>query len=254
VSSTASSPLCRGAGAFPATHWSVVLEAGRGDDSEARAALEILCRRYWYPIYAFVRQQGRAHHEAEDCTQEFLARLLATHGVSHARPERGRFRAFLASSLRHFLVNEWHKAQTAKRGGGATFEPLDWGDAEHRFAHEPADPGLTPEQSFDRNWALGLIDRAVSELRDEYGRSGREALFDALRPVLFGDSADESLAQQAAGLGMNVHALTMALHRLRRRLGEHLRAYVAETVGGEAEIDDELRQLMASCGGAIAAR
>ena len=146
-------PSSAARGRFPTTHWSLVLEAGAGDDTAARAALETLCRQYWYPIYAFVRRQGRTHHEAEDCTQEFLARLLAADGVARARPERGRFRAFLLSSLRHFLANEWRKTQAAKRGGGVVIESLDWQDAEQRFAHEPADPGLTPEQAFDRSWA-----------------------------------------------------------------------------------------------------
>src|SRR5215203_1803710 len=94
-------------GAFPATQWSVVIHASKGSESQARAALESLCRQYWYPLYAFVRRQGRAHHEAEDCTQEFLARLLATGGVARARPERGRFRNFLLGALRNFLLKEW---------------------------------------------------------------------------------------------------------------------------------------------------
>ena len=235
-------------GRFPTTHWSIVLHAGAGDDTAARAALETLCRQYWYPIYAFVRRQGRAHHEAEDCTQAFLARLLALDGVARARPELGRFRAFLLSSLRHFLANEWRKTQAAKRGGGVVIESLDWQDAEQRFAHEPADPGLTPEQAFDRNWAQGMIDRATRELRAEYVKSGRGRLFEALAPLLLGDDGADSLAGKAESLGMNTHALTMALHRLRRRLGEQLRGYVAETVSGCSDVDDELRHLIAACG------
>src|SRR6185503_5342553 len=159
-------------GMFPTTHWSVVLHAGAGSDSQVHAALESLCRQYWYPLYAFVRRQGRAHHEAEDCTQEFLARLLASDGIARARPERGRFRTFLLTALRNFLTNEWQRTQAAKRGGGAAMVSLDWQDAERRFAHEPADPGLTPEQSFDRNWALGLIETALAGLRAEYEKRG----------------------------------------------------------------------------------
>jgi RNA polymerase sigma factor (sigma-70 family) len=232
---------------FPTTHWSVVLNAGAGSESLARVALESLCRHYWYPLYSFVRRQGRAHHEAEDCTQEFLARLLATDGVARARPERGRFRTFLLTALRNFLTNEWHRAQAAKRGGGATVVSLDWSGAEKRFAHEPTDPGLTPEQAFDRNWARGLIESTLAALRTEYEKRGQAALFAELAPLVWGQSAaTETLAAPAARLGLETHAFTMALQRVRKRLAERLRAAVAETVADGADIDAELRHLIAA--------
>ena len=158
-------PAARGS-AFPTTQWSVVLHVGAESESKVRAALETLCRQYWYPLYVFVRRQGRAHHEAEDCTQEFLARLLDTAGMAHARPERGRFRTFLLTALRNFLTNEWHREHAAKRGGGQAMLSLDLEKAEERFTHEPVDPGLTPEQAFDRSWAHDLIDHALAELRE----------------------------------------------------------------------------------------
>ncbi len=231
---------------FPTTHWSVVLNAGAGSESLARVALESLCRHYWYPLYSFVRRQGRAHHEAEDCTQEFLARLLATDGVARARPERGRFRTFLLTGLRNFLTNEWHRAQAAKRGGGAVVVSLDWQDAEQRFAHEPADPGLTPEQAFDRNWARGLIESTLAALRTEYEKRGQAALFAELVPLVWGATAAETFAPRAERVGLTTHAFTVALQRLRQRLGERLRAAVAETVADGSDIDAELRHLIAA--------
>src|SRR5688500_10957469 len=165
-----------GGSSFPATQWSMVLRAGTNADTQAHAALESLCRRYWYPLYAFVRRQGRDHHEAEDCTQEFLARLLAADGLQRARPERGRFRTFLLTGLRNFLTSEWRRTQTAKRGGGLAPAPLGVQGPDEQFAQESQDPGLTPEQAFDRAWALGMIDRAVHELRAEYLRGGREVV------------------------------------------------------------------------------
>ncbi len=231
----------------------MVLRAGEGSESQVRSALESLCRQYWYPLYTFVRRQGRAHHEAEDCTQEFLARLLASDGVERARPERGRFRTFLLTSLRNFLVNEWQRGQAAKRGGGQAPLPLEFDTAAERFAREPADPGLTPEQAFDRNWALGMIERAVAALRTEYGKSGRGALFAALGPLVWSDTSQETHAELAEQLGMNAHAFTVALQRLRRRLGERLRIDVAQTVADEAEVDAELRYLIAALGGSASA-
>jgi RNA polymerase sigma factor (sigma-70 family) len=231
-------------GTFPSTQWSMVLHAGEGSAVEARSAMESLCCRYWYPLYAFVRRQGRPHHEAEDCTQEFLARLLANEVVARARPERGRFRSFLLTALRHFLTDEWHRAGAAKRGGGQAPLPLEFGKAEQRYVLEPVDPALTPEQAFERSWAQGIIDHAIRELRKNYEKSGHGPLFEALEPLIWHDSGLESRAELAQRIGMNEHSLTVALQRLRLRLGEQLRAEVAHTVADPAEVDAELRDLI----------
>jgi RNA polymerase sigma-70 factor (ECF subfamily) len=244
----------QGGSSFPTTHWSVVIHAHAGSESQARAALETLCRRYWYPLYAFVRRQGRTHHQAEDCTQEFFARLLTAGTIARARPERGRFRSFLLTALRHFLTNEWQRTQAAKRGGGQAPLPLEFDAADERYIREPADPGLTPEQMFDRSWALGMIDQAVAELRSEYEKAGREALFAALEPLAWGDSVRESPAELAARLGMSTNAFNVAVHRLRQRLGGRLRLAVSQTVADETEVDAELRHLISSMGAAARAR
>jgi len=227
----------------------MVLRAGAPSESQARAALESLCCQYWYPLYTFVRRQGRTHHDAEDCVQSFLAHLLASEAVARARPELGRFRTFLLTALRNFLTNEWHRAKAAKRGGGQAPLPLEFDAAQERFAREPADPALTPEQAFDRNWALGMIGHAFAELRIEYEKSGRGALFATLGPLAWDDSGAGSHAELAQSLGMNAHAFTVALQRLRRRLGERLRIDVSQTVVDEAEVDAELRHLIAVLGG-----
>ncbi|HEX2100001.1 MAG TPA: sigma-70 family RNA polymerase sigma factor, partial [Candidatus Synoicihabitans sp.] len=232
--------------AFPATRWSMVLNAGHESSSQAHAALETLCRAYWYPIYAFVRRKGQSHHEAEDSTQEFLTQLLASDTIGHARPERGRFRAYLLKSLQNFLVNEWHRASAAKRGGGVMTVSLQFDAAEERFALDPADPGLTPEQAFDRAWAHGLINHVVDELRAEYRQSGRGALFEGLGARIWSAANLEPSEQVAARLGLSVQAFDVALHRLRRRVGERLRAHVVQTVGTAAEVENELRHLVAA--------
>ena len=231
-------------GEFPTTHWSVVLRAGAGSESQVRAALETLIRQYWYPLYAFVRREGRTHHEAEDCTQEFLARLLATDSVARARPERGRFRTFLLAALRNFLVNEWERNSAAKRGGGTAPLSLQFQSAEKRFALDPADPALTPDQTFDRDWALDLAELVVAELRTEYALSGRGPLFEILALRIWSASDPEPSESAAGQVGLTVQAFDVALHRLRRRVGERLRTRVAETVATESEIEGELRHLV----------
>lgn len=243
-----------GGSAFPSTQWSMIVRAGGPGSSQANSAMEYLCRQYWFPLYAFVRRQGRPHHEAEDCTQEFLARLLANEAVAEARPERGRFRTFLLTRLRNFLINEWRRASAKKRGGGHALLPLEFQEADKTFSREPADPALTPEQAFDRTWALGIIERSIAALREEYGKSGRGALFAALSPLVWGDGSQETLAAPAARLGMTPHAFAVALHRLRQRVGQRLRADVAETVVDAADIDEELRHLIAAVSASTTAR
>lgn len=234
------------AGAFPTTHWSVVVNAGANSTSQARVALETLCRHYWYPLYAFVRRQGRSHHEAEDCTQEFLARLLAADSVARVRREHGRFRTFLLTALRNFLTDDWRRAQREKRGGGRPPNAFDAQAADERFAREAADRALTPDQAFDRSWARDMMAATMEELHAEYAGNGRGALFEALAPLVWGHASAESAAQLAARLGLKEQTFTVALHRLRRRVGEKLRAAVAETVVDDAEIDNELRHLIAA--------
>lgn len=234
--------------AFPTTHWSVVLNAAADSESEARAALETLCCRYWYPLYAFARRQGRSHHDAEDCTQAFILRLLAHDGLARARAERGRFRTFLLTAFHNFLINEWQAARTVRHGGNVALVPLPFRTCDEQFAREPCDPGMDPAQAFNRSWAQDLIDRTIQDLRSEYGQSGRGDLFAVLSLLLWGDKAPPSRREQAERLGLQAHAFDVALFRLRQRFAEQLRANVAETVGAEGDVDSELRNLIAAVG------
>ena len=238
-------------GSFPTTQWSVVLRAATREDTQAHAALESLCRRYWYPLYTFVRRCGRDHHAAEDATQQFLAQLLATDALQRAQPDRGRFRTFLLSGLRNFLTSDWRRTNAAKRGGADAAGRLRPFDAAEVAPPEPTDPGLSPEQAFDRSWAESMIDQAVLELRAAYDSSGRGAVFDALAPLIWGGNAEEEsdFPARAAAIGLNLNSFRVALHRARRRLGERLRAQVAETVAAPADIDAELRHLVGAMRG-----
>jgi len=241
-----------GSSSFPMTQWSVVLRAGTPSDPRGNAALESLCRLYWLPLYTFVRRQGRDHHEAQDCTQEFLARLLADDGLQRARPGHGRFRTFLLTALGNFLVSEWRRAQAAKRGGGQAPIPLGTTGDDEPFSENLRDHALTPEQAFDRSWALGMIDRAVHELRAEYETSGRAQIFETMAPLIWGTEHSDMFSLHATQLGITVNSFTVALHRARRRLGARLRAIVAETVADPAEIDAELRHLLSAISGTTA--
>jgi len=230
---------------FPTTHWSVVATAADSAAPGVHDALEQLCRAYWHPVYYFVRRQGRGPDDALDLTQGFFARFLEKRNIKLADPDRGRLRSFLLTSLKNFLANEWVNEQARKRGGGHSFLSLEQQrEAETRFRSEPADPTASPDQAFEKRWALTLLDQVLSRLREESTATVGPEHFDALKVFVWGDQGAVSQVEIAAKLGMTPNALGVAVHRLRRRYGELLREAIARTVVGENEIDVELHHLI----------
>jgi DNA-directed RNA polymerase specialized sigma24 family protein len=231
-----------GPAVFATTHWSVVLTAGRNDTTRANKALSRLCQMYWYPLYVYVRRCGQAAAEAQDLTQEFFARLLENRWLDQADPQRGRFRSFLLSAMKHFLTNEWHKAHTQKRGGGLVLISLDDDSAEHRYALEPATES-TPESLYERRWALALLEGVLLHLENAYRLEGKGELFDALKSSLTVNQRTRAYPDLAAKLGLAEGAVRVAVHRLRKRYRQLLRAEVAHTVSSSDEVDEEMRYL-----------
>ena len=239
-----SDPSAPGPREFVTTLWSLVAAArtdGRGG-SEARRAMEALCTAYWYPLYAFVRSRGYASADAQDLTQAFFARIIEAGGFGGADRERGRFRSYLLGAMKHFLANEWRRGRARKRGGGAVLLELDALEPEARYALEAASAD-EPETVFDRAWARQCVDHAMTRLRAEYRDAGKAEVFDALRLSLTGEEL--SRRDIAGRLGMTEGAVKVAIHRLRRRYRDLLRAEVRETVVEPADIEDEMRYLVA---------
>jgi RNA polymerase sigma factor (sigma-70 family) len=233
-------PASQGA-RFGTTQWSVVLKAGQG----AEEALLKLCKLYWPPLYSFVRRRGHPVHEAQDLTQAFFAHVLEKRALGTVAPMKGRFRSFLLVSLRHFLDNEWHKAQTLKRGGRETF--ISWEELRpsDRDALGPSDE-MTPEKLFNRRWALMLLERVMNRLRNECIAARKGELFESLKEYLTGDRAGKSYQQIAAELGMTEGAVKVTVHRLRRRFGELVREQIGQTVERPEEVNEEIRELFAA--------
>ena len=231
------------AAVFATTHWSVVLAAGQSTDAQASTALEQLCRAYWYPLYAYVRRRGISHEDAQDLTQAFFAHLLRKDFLEGVGPEKGRFRSFLLACLKHFLVDEWQKAGTAKRGGNCPALPLDLEKAEERYQLE-ARIEAKPESLFERRWALDLLEHVLDRLRHEAVDPGRRAVFDQLECCLLGDRPTETYAQLGSRLGLSETAVKVTVHRLRRRYRELLREEVAHTVTRPEELEAEMRYLL----------
>ena len=229
---------------FATTHWSVVLMAARDDTPRAQPALEHLCRLYWYPLYAFARRRGCSPPDAQDLTQAFFARLLEKNWVGDADRNRGKFRTFLLTAMSRFLAGEWDKVRAQKRGGGMTFLPLQGDGAETRYALEPADSS-TPEQAFERRWALALLESVLRQLQAEYDDEGNGKLFAVLGPALLGGRDKQPYAAMAGQLGLQEGATRVAVHRLRKRYRHLLRSEIARTMAETDNVDEELRHLFA---------
>ena len=229
-------------GAFATTHWSVVLQAGQRDPAQSAAALEQLCRTYWYPLYAYVRRCGNGPEDAEDLTQGFFAHLLRQDFLSGVGPEKGKFRSFLLACLKHYLTDQWEKACTAKRGGAGPERRLDLERAEDRYRLE-ARVDANAESLYERRWALDLLQHVLERLRHEAVASGRAAVFDQLQDCLLGERPAGTYAQLGARLGLSETAVKVTVHRMRQRYRELLREEIAHTVTRVEEVEEEMRHL-----------
>jgi RNA polymerase sigma-70 factor (ECF subfamily) len=228
--------------AFTTTHWSVVL-AAQGPSPAAQAALEKLCRTYWRPIYGFVRRQGVQPEEAKDLTQGFFALLLERRDFDAVRKEKGRLRAYLLTSVKHFLTNERNRAMAIKRGAGQRIIPLEDLRERERVGFELSDT-LTADQIYERRWALSVLDQVLGQLGDEYRAAGSTQLFDRLEKSLTDEPDRSAPAETARELGMTESAVRQASYRMRQRYRQLLREEIAHTVLAAGDIEDELRHLV----------
>ncbi|MFN0125780.1 MAG: RNA polymerase sigma factor [Verrucomicrobiales bacterium] len=228
---------------FTTTAWTVVISAV-SDSPGAKDALEKLCQTYWYPVYSYIRHRGYGPHDAEDLTQEFFYQVVNMKRLRSPDRTKGRFRAYLLTAVNGLLANDWHAKHAAKRGGGAVIESLDAKSAEERYASEPMG-GRSPEDTFDRRWAMTVLEQVHGVLREEFRNSGRPAIFDEAGKFLLAPLEKPGSAGAAENLGMTANALAVTVHRLRHRFRNLLRKEVARTVGDPGEVDDEMKHLLA---------
>jgi RNA polymerase sigma-70 factor (ECF subfamily) len=238
-------PLAAASGGriFATTCWTVVLEAGGPQSPGSEAALEQLCRTYWYPLYFFARREGHSACEAEDLTQSFFAHLLEKRIVAHADPGRGRFRSFLLAAFKNFGSNQRVQRSAAKRGGGSPLLSFEQLNADGRYEQELRDEG-SPEKLYDQKWAVSVLDQVTRLLQEEYTASGKGVLFVALRGVVSGRRQGEGYDVIAREMGMSEGSFKVAVHRFRTRFREKLRLELAQTVAVPDHVDDELRHLL----------
>jgi RNA polymerase sigma-70 factor (ECF subfamily) len=232
-------------GLFPRTRWSLVLAASRRHSPESAAALETICRAYWHPLYAYARHCGHPPHDAQDLTQEFFAQLLEKHWLETADPEKGRLRTFLIVALKNFMSKQWRRQSAQKRGGGRASVQMDTEFAESRYAVD-ASAKRDPDEVFDRQWALTLLELTLKRLRAEFAAAGKAGDFDLLKGCLMAEHGAIDYRAVARQLGINAGAARVAVHRLRRRFREFYREEIAKTLAEGADLDGELRHLAAA--------
>ena len=248
TSTESPAPQDRSPGAFATTRWSVVVSAGRRSSPDADSALETLCSTYWYPLYAFARRGGSSPDDAADLTQGFFSRLLEKDFLTAADREKGRFRSFLLTVFKRFLLNERERARTQKRGGGRRQTSIDVRIGEERYGYEPADD-WTPEALYERRWALTLLEHVMQQLRCDYEAKGKVAVFDACKPFLTGAADGPGYSDVAANLEMTEAAVRVAVHRLRERYRDLLKREVSQTITDPDAVDDELKRLRSAIRG-----
>lgn len=230
---------------FQSTHWSLIAQAADPDSPNTHEALSKLCENYWFPLYAYIRRKGHSHADALDLTQGYFERLLSKNYIAAVDRSKGRFRTFLLVSLEHFLAKEWNRAHRQKRGGGQTIISLDAVAAEERYRIEPQD-NRTPAQIFDYEWALAVLNKAMARLGAEYESSGKGGVFHALNGFLSGEAPELPQEEIGQKLGMSAGAVAVALHRMRKRYGEILRAEITDTLTDRADLNQELQTLFAA--------
>jgi len=206
--------------------------------------METICRAYWYPIYAFIRRNGRAPHDAQDLTQEFFARFLESNSILRADPRRGKFRTFLLGALKNFLTDAHRKASAWKRGGGFQIVSFEETDADERYRLEPVDD-RTPDQVYEQRWLVGLLERAIARLREEFQAAGKDRQFQVLKVFLSQEGDDESYEAAGAELNASAKTIAVAVHRIRRRFRQVVRSAIAETVSSPEDVEEEYRSLFA---------
>jgi RNA polymerase sigma factor (sigma-70 family) len=229
---------------FPNTRWSVVLAARQRSSAESAAALEAICRAYWYPLYAYVRRCGQSPHDAQDLTQEFFCRLLEKRWLDFADREKGKLRTFLIVALKNFMHKEWRRASAQRRGGGLAQVQFDTVFAESRYAADSQ--VLAPDEIFDQQWALTLLDLTVNRLRAEFAAAGSPADFAALKDSLMAGRGAIEYAAVAKRLGVNEGVARVAVHRLRKRFRQIYREEISQTLADGEDVDAELRHLAAA--------
>jgi RNA polymerase sigma factor (sigma-70 family) len=229
---------------FATTQWGLVVSAGESSPA-AMEAMSNLCQAYWRPLYCFARRRGHSPHDAQDLTQEFFSRLMEANYLHRADPQKGRFRSFLLGAFKNFLADEFDRSSAARRGGGAHVISLDSEEAESLLENDSA-LQMSPDDTYDRQWVLAILERSLVALRKEFEAAGRIEVFNAIKDCLVDDKPPGSYLDKAARLGVSANSLAVSVHRMRKRYRELVRAEISATVSSPSDVGPEMNTLLAA--------
>jgi RNA polymerase sigma-70 factor (ECF subfamily) len=234
---------------FHDTRWTLVSRS-RGSDTEARSALCELCEAYYAPVVAFLRRDGRDEDAARELAHDFFAKLLAGDAIDGADPLRGKFRSYLLGALKHFAADQRERAQAAKRGGGKVHVMIESDSSATEPGLQIADESVAiPDAAFDRQWALTVLARALRHLSYEMAEAGKAETFEQLKSFLSAEEKTRPLAEVAIDLGVTEDSLKMAIHRLRKRFREAVKAEISQTVSDPGCVAEEMQSLISALRG-----
>jgi RNA polymerase sigma-70 factor (ECF subfamily) len=205
-----------------------------------REGLEELGRRYWKPVYHFVRVAWKkSNEEAKDLTQAFFLWLLEEDALRSYDPGRAPFRPYLKSLLRHFLQNSGRALQTLKRGGGVRIVALDAGSA------GLPDPAVTdPDRAFDRAYLRDLMERAIHRVRQrlEPRHAVKFRVFEAydLRPP----EGRPTYVELARQMGLKETDVSNYLFSVREEIRAEMRAEFLAQASRPEEAEEEWHDLL----------
>lgn len=229
--------------AFPTTHWTLVQIVQGEDRKKAAEALEDICGRYWYPIYAFLRRSGHSSHDAEDLTQMLFQQLVIDDAIKDVRQERGRLRSFLIGMVRRVTIRQVRHDHAEKRGGQVTVISLDEAAADERYTLEEA-LHLDPERLYDRAWAVQMLETVRQNLRSSFIKNKRLKDYEILEPYLGWEDIPAPFAELGEQLGSNANAARVLIHRLRKKFRELVQKEISKTVVNPEDIEEELEWLL----------
>jgi len=234
---------------FQTTHWGKIQAVRTSTPERRQAALNDLACRYWKPVYCYLRARGLADADALDVTQDFFAHVVLERDLfGRAEPELGRFRDFLLRSLKNFLEDQRRRANARSRRPEGLVLSLERWMGPERPKYDPPAPDSNPEALFHWKWAAALLERVLGGLEESCRQAelGEHlSIFEerVIRPTLLGEEPTPT-EELAARYGMSTKQVANRTETIRRRFRKLLLDEVRLTVVGEAEVEDELRDLL----------
>jgi len=225
---------------FHTTIWNEIIDSGTSDENRRKHIVNNLIVKYWKPVYCYLRRKGYDNESAKDLTQGFFQEVvLGRELIQRADQTKGRFRTFLLTALDRYAIDIHEKRTSRKRTPHGHLMHL--GDIDI--------PDLTPEESFNYAWLAGLLDRVLSEVKEECSNAGLTThwqIFVArlLDPVLH-NTGSPALKDLCTKLNIeNESRASGMITTVKRRLNRALMRCLKQLAKDDSEIREEINNML----------